>query len=83
MYYRKAGMYEIQTDSNAEAILRLEVRAVGDLVYSTFGMNPHIEETGVYPWEFLKQHCLDHYNGIIGLRDASNRRNTGTGSGSS
>ena len=67
MYYRKAGMYEIQTDSNAEAIQRLEVRAVGDLVYSTFGMNPHIEETGVYPWEFLKQHCLDHYNGIIGL----------------
>ncbi len=48
---------------------RLVVRAVGDLVYSMYGSNPMVEETGVYTWEFLREHCLDHYNIVIGAEN--------------
>jgi len=66
MYYRNSGTHEIQLDRDAGTARKLEVRAIGDLVYATFGTNPHLRETGTYSWEFLKRHCLDHYNGIIG-----------------
>ncbi|HJN13848.1 MAG TPA: hypothetical protein QGH10_00080, partial [Armatimonadota bacterium] len=45
---------------------RLEARAIGELFYATYGSNPHIPETGEYTWDFLRRHCLDHYNSIIG-----------------
>lgn len=45
---------------------RLEVRAIGELFYAAYGSNPHIPELGEYTWDFLRRHCLDHYNSIIG-----------------
>ena len=45
---------------------RLEVRAIGELFYATYGYSPHIKELGNYSWEFLREHILDSYNSIIG-----------------
>jgi len=66
MLYRSAGPHEIRMDGETGGVSRLEVRAIGDLVYAAYGSNPHIKETGNYSWDFLKQHCLDHYNSMIG-----------------
>lgn len=67
MVFRKAGPHAIRLEADSNSASRLEVRAVGDLVYATYGMNPHIKETGHYAWDFLKRHCLNHYNGILGV----------------
>ncbi|GMW02171.1 MAG: hypothetical protein AMXMBFR84_33070 [Candidatus Hydrogenedentota bacterium] len=67
MRYLTEGAHTIRCHAPAK---RLEVRAIGDLVYATYGLNPHIAEMGVYTWDFLREHCLDHYNGIIGMSSA-------------
>ena len=45
---------------------RLIVRAIGELFYSMYGVDPLVPETGHYDWVFLRKHVLDHYNSIIG-----------------
>jgi hypothetical protein len=67
MRYLAEGEHTIGLAANHALVKRLEVRAIGDLVYATYGLNPHISETGVYSWDYLRQHGLDSYNGIIGL----------------
>lgn len=67
MRYLTEGEHTIGLPEIHASVQRLEVRAIGDLVYATYGLNPHISETGVYGWDYLRQHCLDSYNGIIGL----------------
>lgn len=69
MRYSTEGEHTVQLGTDQPAINRLEVRVIGDLVYATYGLDPHIAETGVYTWEYLRQHCLDHYNSIIGMGD--------------
>ncbi|NUM55718.1 MAG: hypothetical protein HUU46_18920 [Candidatus Hydrogenedentes bacterium] len=66
MRYVSAGAHTVALNDQHEPAKRLEVRAIGELVYATYGDNPHIAETGVYTWEYLREHCLDHYNSIIG-----------------
>ncbi len=66
MRYVAEGPHTVGLASNDETVKRLEVRSIGELFYATYGNNPHIKETGVYTWDFLRRHCLDHYNGIIG-----------------
>lgn len=66
MRYLPEGPHTVRLDSGGEGIERVEVRAIGELVYATYGYNPHIAETGDYTWDFLRKHCLDHYNSIIG-----------------
>lgn len=66
MRYACEGAHTVGVRPGAEPVGRLEVRAVGELFYAAYGDNPHIAELGNYTWEFLKQHCLDHYNSVIG-----------------
>ncbi len=66
MCYITQGPHTVGLAADRESVKRLEVRSIGELFYATYGYNPHIEETGVYTWDFLRQHCLDHYNSIIG-----------------
>jgi hypothetical protein len=64
MRYVAQGPHKVAlTDASAS---RLIVRAVGELVYAMYGANPLVPETGKYTWEWLRKHCLDHYNTIIG-----------------
>jgi len=72
MRYISDGPHRVQLSAEHAAVQRLEVRAIGELVYASYGLDPHIAETGVYTWEYLRQHCLDHYNGIIGTGDGTN-----------
>ncbi len=66
MRYVSEGPHHVALTDEIGNAERLEVRAIGELFYATYGSNPHIEETGVYTWNFLREHCLDHYNSIIG-----------------
>ena len=66
MRYVAQGPHRIAVHAGGASRARLEVRSVGELVYAAYGENPHIAETGVHTWQFLREHCLDHYNGIIG-----------------
>lgn len=45
---------------------RLEVRAIGELYYAMYGIDPLVPETGHYDWAFLREHVLDHVNSIVG-----------------
>lgn len=67
MRYVPAGTHTISLAAETSSANRLEVRAIGELFYATYGQNPHIEETGIYSWQYLREHCLDHYNSIIGV----------------
>ncbi len=69
MRYITAGPHTVQLGADHASGKQLEVRAIGELVYATYGLDPHIAETGVYTWDYLRQHCLDHYNSIIGTGD--------------
>jgi len=69
MRYTTAGPHTVQLGADHASAKELEVRAIGELVYATYGLNPHIAETGVYTWDYLRKHCLDHYNSIIGTGD--------------
>lgn len=69
MRYTTEGPHTVRTSTDRPTAKRLEVRAIGELVYATYGHNPHITETGVYTWDYLRRHCLDHYNSIIGTGD--------------
>lgn len=71
MRYTTAGAHVVQLRAGKAPLQRLEVRAIGELVYASYGQNPHIAETGNYTWEFLRRNCLDHYNGIIGTGDGT------------
>lgn len=75
MRHLSEGMHKIAVRAATATTARLEVRAVGELIYAAYGSNPHIEETGVHTWGFLRQHCLDHFNSMIG---ASTRNDVGT-----
>ena len=72
MRYSTEGEHTVQLGAEHASVKQLEVRAIGDLVYATYGLDPHIAETGKYTWEYLRRHCLDHYNGIIGTGDGIN-----------
>jgi hypothetical protein len=72
MRYTTAGPHTVQLSAEHATAQRVEVRAIGELVYATYGLDPHIAETGVYTWDYLRQHCLDHYNSIIGAGDGTN-----------
>jgi hypothetical protein len=77
MRYIAEGDHAITLDDLHTMAKRLEVRAIGELVYATYGLNPHIAETGIYTWDYLRRHCLDHYNSIIG---SATYRDDGTSS---
>ena len=66
MRYLELGPHTVEVIQRPESVSRFEVRAIGELVYATYGGNPHVRETGIYTWKFLKRHCLDHYNSMIG-----------------
>lgn len=70
MRYTAQGTHTIQLPNDAPEA-RLEVRAIGELVYATYGYNPHIKEAGNFSWDFLREHCLDHYNSIIGTSEVT------------
>ena len=67
MRYVAEGPHAVNLAPDAGPIGRLEVRAVGELFYAAYGSNPHIPEMGVHTWPFLRRHCLDHFNSIIGV----------------
>ncbi len=67
MRYLPAGPHRVRiTVGNADWAGRLIVRAVGEYVYAMYGANPLVPETGNYTWEWLRKHCLDSYNVVIG-----------------
>lgn len=63
MRYVAAGPHRVFVSGVAS---RLIVRAIGELFYGMYGANPLVPETGKYTWEWLRQHCLDSYNVVIG-----------------
>lgn len=66
MRYITEGPHAVGIAPGGGPVMRLEVRAIGELFYAVYGGDPHIPEMGVYTWDFLRRHCLDHYNCIIG-----------------
>ena len=66
MRYISAGPHAAGIVPGTGTVDRLEVRAIGELFYAAYGSNPHVPELGVYTWDFLRRHCLDHFNSIIG-----------------
>jgi len=75
MRYLARGPHTISIPEGSAPAARLEVRAIGELFYASYGNDPHITEMGSYTWEYLRRHCLDHYNSIIG---ASTLKSDGT-----
>ena len=71
MRYITAGEHSVAISRRGGPVNRLEVRAIGELFHATYGANPHVPEIGVYTWDFLRRHCLDHYNSIIGSNSLS------------
>jgi len=51
-------------DKDAE-IEKLIVRAIPELIYSTFGHGALITEHGPYDWDFLEEHILRNVNAIV------------------
>ncbi len=70
MSYLPEGEHTVGHGGTARA-WRIEVRAIGELVYSMYGANPIVQESGDYTWEWLTRHCLPHYNTIIGTGTAT------------
>src|SRR5688572_28487307 len=66
MRYVSEGSHTVGIAPGAGRVDRLEVRAIGELFYAAYGDNPHWPELGNYTWEYLRQHCLDHFNSVIG-----------------
>jgi hypothetical protein len=67
MRYLAEGPHRVRiTVGNGEWADRFLVRAVGEYVYAMYGANPLVPETGNYTWQWLRQHCLDSYNVVIG-----------------
>ncbi|MBU0609885.1 MAG: hypothetical protein KKI08_18520, partial [Armatimonadetes bacterium] len=67
MRYLAEGPHKVRiTMGKGEWAGRLIVRAVGEYVYAMYGANPLVPETGNYTWEWLRKHCLDSYNVVIG-----------------
>ena len=65
MRFAAAGSHTVAVEPGGTAE-RLEVRAIGELFFAAYGSDPHIPEMGKYTWEYLREHCLDHYNSMIG-----------------
>jgi len=65
MRYVSGGPHLIRLGRETQAE-QLIVRSIGDLLYSMYGANPRVPETGDYTWEFLSKYVLDHANVIIG-----------------
>jgi len=64
MRFTAEGPHQVSvTDASAPKLI---VRAIGEYVYAMYGANPLVPETGHYTWEWLRKHCLDHYNVVIG-----------------
>ena len=66
MRFLTAGPHTVGLAPGGPEAAALEVRSIGELFYATYGGNPHVSETGNYSWDFLRRHCLHHYNSIIG-----------------
>lgn len=66
MRYVCEGAHSIAIKQGAGRYDQLEVRAIGELFFAAYGDSPHIKETGNYTWDYLKEHCLDSYNSMIG-----------------
>lgn len=66
MRYISEGLHTVGITPGSGSVGRLEVRAIGELFYAAYGSDPHIPEIGVYSWDYLRRHCLDHYNCMIG-----------------
>ena len=66
MCYLTEGPHTVAMSPTTGKVDRLDVRAIGELVYAAYGSNPHIAETGNYNWDYLRRHCLDNFNSIIG-----------------
>lgn len=67
MRYLAEGPHKVRiTVGRGEWADKLIVRAIGELVYAMYGANPLVPETGNYTWAWLRKHCLDHYNTVIG-----------------
>ena len=54
---------------------RLTVRAIPELFYDMYGVNPLVPETGNYTWQWLRKHVLDHYNCITGTQSPEKHEN--------
>ena len=68
MRYLPEGPHKIKLTGGTNAD-RLIVRAVPELFYDMYGINPLVPETGDYTWAWLGKHVLDHYNCVTGTQD--------------
>lgn len=69
MRYLPKGWHSIRL-SNELGMAKLTVRAVPELFYNMYGVDPLVPETAHYSWDWLRKHILVHYNSVIGIQYA-------------
>jgi hypothetical protein len=64
MRFIPAGEHKIDIhyDGSSSPLKSLTVRAIPDLIYCQFGVNPVVTEYGSYDWDFLDKHILKNVN---------------------